>query len=305
MKKKPITGESPRGESKKRLLYIVNPVSGRGRQDILLSLLDKYKNSHRIVCDIKYTESAGHAVQISKDSCLQYDALIAVGGDGSINEVAQGLINTGTALGVVPTGSGNGFARHLKIPMKMEKAVEAIHRFNTMRIDTAEVNGHPYVNVAGIGFDARIAHKFAAFSKRGFLSYARITVSELHRFKPLNVRILTDDNQQEVSVFLISIANGSQFGNNAYIAPGASMQDGKLNAVLLNRFPYASAPALAARLFIKSLDKSKHINARMTEHITLEKKGEILAHLDGEPYTFHDKVEISVRPSSLKVIVPR
>ena len=304
MRKLPTTGKSPGGENKKRLLYIVNPISGRGRQGVLESLLDKYKDDYGVVCDIKYTESAGHAVEISKNNCRQYDALIAVGGDGSINEVAQGLINTDTVLGVIPNGSGNGFARHLKIPMKMEKAVEAIHRFHTTRIDTAVVNGHAYVNVAGIGFDARIAHKFAAFSKRGFLSYARITVSELRRFKPLSVRIATDDIQEDVRVFLISIANGSQFGNNAFIAPDASMQDGQLKAVLINHFPYTSAPALAGRLFTKTLDKSKYITTCSARHIILEKQGEILAHMDGEPYTFHDKVEIRVRPGSLKVIVP-
>jgi YegS/Rv2252/BmrU family lipid kinase len=304
MIKKSITVESPGGEGKKRLLYIVNPISGRGRQGALESLLDKYKDDHRITCDIKYTESAGHAAQISKNNCRQYDALIAVGGDGSINEVAQGLIDTDTALGVIPNGSGNGFARHLKIPMKMEKAVETIHRFHTTRIDTAEVNGHPYVNVAGIGFDALIAHKFAAFGKRGLLSYAKITVSELYRFKPLNVRVVTNGEEQDVRVFLISIANGSQFGNNAVIAPDASMQDGQLNAVLMNRFPYTSVPALAGRLFTKTLDRSKYIATCTARHIILEKKGKILAHLDSEPYTFHDKVEIRVRPNSLKVIVP-
>ena len=300
-----ITKDSPVGQEKKRLLYIVNPTAGRGRQDLLVKLLERYTDGRSIVYDIEYTEYAGHAVEISKNNCRQYDAVIAVGGDGSVNEVAQGLVDTGTALGVIPNGSGNGFAGHLKIPTKIENAIKSVNRFHTTCIDTAEVNGNPFVNVAGIGFDALIAHKFAEFSKRGFMSYAKITVNELHRFKPLNVRVVTNGDQQNVSVFLISAANGSQFGNNAYVAPGASMQDGNLNAVLLNRFPYTAAPALAARLFTKTLDKSKHITTRLVERIILEKKGEILAHLDGEPYTFQDEVEISVRPASLQVIVPR
>ena len=300
-----MTTDNPARAGNKRVLYIVNPISGRGRCNILETLIENYSDNRRIDFDIAYTKSARHAVEISNRSCQQYDAIVAAGGDGSINEVAQSLIDTDTALGVIPNGSGNGFARHLKIPMKLEKAIKVINNFSTTRIDTGVLNGHPFVNIAGIGFDARIAHKFAVFGKRGFLSYAKISITELLKFTPLDVRITTDSERQETVAFLFSVANGSQFGNNAYIAPEACMQDGRLDVVLLKEFPYISAPALVGHLFSKTFDKSDYADIRKAAHIVLEKKGEILAHLDGEPYTFQDKIDIKVRPASLQVIVPR
>jgi len=300
-----ITAGRTARADKKRLLYIVNPISGHGGQSIIEKLLQKYSDVSKFVYDIAYTKSAGHAIEISQSKNKLYDAIVTVGGDGSINEVAQGLIDTGTALGVIPKGSGNGFARHLKIPMKMVKAIKVINDFSTTRIDTGVLNGHPFVNVAGIGFDSRIAHRFAAFGKRGFISYVKITIGELHRFKPLHVRLTVDGDRQAARPFLLSVANGSQFGNNAYIAPGASMYDGKLDVVLLKKFPFISAPALVGRLFSKTFDKSDYTEIRKAAHIVLEKKGRILVHLDGEPYTFQDKINISVRPASLQVIVPR
>lgn len=290
---------------RKKVLYVINPISGAGRQKGVEKLVIQHSDDRRIDYNIECTKSAGQATEISKIRGKDYDAIIAAGGDGSINEIVQGLINTDTALGIIPTGSGNGFARHLKIPLKIEKAIGVINDFNVTRIDSAKINEHYFVNVAGIGFDALIAHKFAIFGKRGFASYVKVTAKELIRFKPLPVNLTTDGVRHKVNAFLLSIANGSQFGNNACIAPGASMKDGILNITVLNKFPLVSAPSLVYRLFTKTLERSKYTQNYTAQSIALEKEGEIIAHMDGDPYKFKDQIKIDALPESLNVIVPK
>lgn len=289
---------------RKKVLYVINPISGAGRQKGVEKLVIQLSDDRRIDYNIECTKSAGQATEISKTRGRDYDAIIAVGGDGSINEIVQGLIKTDTALGIIPTGSGNGFARHLKIPLKVEKAIEVINDFNVTDIDTAKINDRYYVNVAGIGFDALIAHKFAIFGKRGFSSYVKVTAKELIKFKPLHVNLTTDGVRHNVNAFLLSVANGSQFGNNAWIAPMASMNDGKLNITVLKKTPLVLAPALVYRLFTKTFERSKYTENYTAQSIALEKEGEIIAHIDGEPYKFTDQIKIDVLPESLNVIVP-
>lgn len=287
----------------RKILYIINPISGVGKQKIVEKMLEKYssKNSQY---EIIYTKKAKHAIEIAKENLFNFDAIIAVGGDGSVNEVAQALINTNTVFGIIPTGSGNGLARHLKIPLKIEAAIKNINKFNTTIIDTASINEKYFVNVAGIGFDALIAHKFANYGKRGFLSYIKLVSKEFKNYKPQKIKININNNSAEISMFLLSIANGSQFGNNAYIAPKASLTDGFLELVQLKKFAIKNAPKLAYKLFRRSIETSKFIETSAIKNIIIEKNGEILAHIDGEPAIFTNKIEIKIIPKSLKIIVP-
>jgi YegS/Rv2252/BmrU family lipid kinase len=287
----------------KKILYIINPVSGVGKQKIVERLLEKYTDNNKITYDIKYTEYAKHAIEISKQNAKNYDAIIAVGGDGSINEIAQGLIGTETALGVIPTGSGNGFARHIKTPLKIEKAIKNINNFKTEIIDTGKLNDYYFVNVAGIGFDALISHKFAKLKKRGFSSYIKLTASEFRKYKGENINLKINNENHKINVFLLTIANGSQYGNNAFIAPKASMQDGFFDVALLNKFPLISSPGLAFRLFTKRFDKFKYVKTYKTEKLIIEKKGKILAQIDGEAIEINDFAELSILKNSLTIIV--
>ncbi len=286
----------------KKVLYIINPISGIGKQKILEKLLAKY-SAKNIDYTIKYTKYAKHAIELTTQNSNNFDAIIVVGGDGSVNEVGQSLINSNTAFGIIPTGSGNGLARHLKIPLKIKDAILNINNFNVVTLDSASINNTFFINVAGIGFDALIAHKFAKYGKRGFSSYIRITSKEFKKFKAQKINLSIDGNKINDEVFLLSIANGSQFGNNAYIAPTASMSDGELNITTLKKFPLISAPKLAYKLFTKKIDKLKIAKAYKAKHIVIEQKGEILAHIDGEPITFFDKIEINIIPNSLKIII--
>ncbi len=286
----------------KKVLYIINPISGVGRQKIIEKMLVKY-SAKNINYTIKYTEYAKHAIELTKQYSANFDAIVVVGGDGSVNEVGQALINSNTAFGIIPTGSGNGLARHLQIPLKIKDAILNINNFNVLTIDTASINNTFFINVAGIGFDALIAHKFAKYGKRGFSSYIKITSKEFKKYKSQKINLTIDENKINDEVFLLSIANGSQFGNNAYIAPTASMNDGKLNITTLKKFPLISAPKLAYKLFTKKIDKLKIAKSYKAKSIIIEQNGKILAHIDGEPVVFSDKIEINIIPHSLKIII--
>lgn len=286
----------------RKVLYIINPISGVGKQKIMEKLLKKY-SAKNIEYTIKYTERAKHATEIATQNKNNFDAIIVVGGDGSVNEVGQALINTNTAFGIIPTGSGNGLARHLKIPLKIKDAINKINNYETIYIDTVSINNAFYINVAGIGFDALIAHKFAQYGKRGFSSYIKITASEFRHYKAQKIKLTVDNKTSNEDVFLLSVANGSQFGNNAYIAPSASINDGLLDITILNKFPLISAPKLAYRLFTRKIHRLKIAKTIKAKDIVIEQEGEILVHIDGEPIVLNNRVEINIIPNSLKIIV--
>jgi len=287
----------------KKLLYIINPISGVGKQKTIEKLLSKYSDTSKITYQIIYTKQAKQAIEISRTEAKNFDAIIAVGGDGSVNEVAQGLINTDTALGIIPTGSGNGFARHIKLPLKLNKAIQRINNFKTEDVDVVKVNNVFAVNVVGIGFDALITHKFAKFGKRGFSSYIKLTTKEFSKFKGIETSAKIDGINLKNNVFLFTIANGSQYGNNAFIAPKASIQDGLLNVSILKKFPLISAPNLAYRLFTRKFDKFKYSDTYKAKSITILQKGEIKTQIDGEAFTFNDKIKIDIIEKALKIIV--
>jgi len=287
----------------KKVLYIINPISGVGKQKTIEKLLAKYSDNSKIDYNIIYTEKAKHAIEIGKNEAANYNAIIAVGGDGSVNELAQALIGTDTALGIIPTGSGNGFARHIKLPLKLNKAIQRINNFETEDVDVVKVNDVYAINVVGIGFDALITHKFAEFGKRGFSSYIKLTTKEFSKFKGVETNVEIDEKKLETNVFLFTVANGSQYGNNAFIAPKASIQDGLLDISILKKFPLISAPNLAYRLFTRKFDKFKYSETYKAKSIKIFQEGKILTQIDGEPFIFNDEINIDILEKALKIIV--
>ncbi|MEI6455362.1 MAG: diacylglycerol kinase family protein, partial [bacterium] len=168
----------------KKILFIVNPISGDGRQEKTVSLIKKNLDISRYSYEIIITEMAGHATELSKQAAAAgTDIVVAVGGDGTVNEVAQGLVGTDSILGIIPKGSGNGLSRHLKIPMNLKQAIGIINKGRVVKIDTATLNDDLFVSVAGVGFDASVAKKFARAGKRGFLTYFKITAGSYHSYK--------------------------------------------------------------------------------------------------------------------------
>ena len=290
---------------KRRILFVINPVSGTGRQKTAETIITTHIDNQHIEPHIVYTQKAKHAFELSKEAIGVFDAVVAVGGDGTVNEVSRALIDTQTALGIIPVGSGNGLAHYLQIPLTIEKAVKVINDFQLMPIDTININNLKYVNVAGVGFDAFISHKFAGYGKRGILSYLKLIIEEFFRYKAKKYKVRIDGKKYKKRAFLITFANSSEFGNNAHIAPKAKIDDGLIDVCFLKKFPLISAPVLGLRLFNKTMDKSKYSKIIRGKEIQVKrKKKPIVAHIDGEPVTFDKKLNIAVNSLSLHVIVP-
>jgi diacylglycerol kinase (ATP) len=289
---------------KKRISFIINPISGVGRQKIIEKLIEKHLDRTLFDYEIAYTKASKHAIELAKQAIANNcNVVVAVGGDGSVNEIAKGLVGSDTAMAIIPTGSGNGLARHLKIPLDLKKAMEVINRSKETAIDTIQLNDETFVNVAGIGFDAHIGWEFAKFGKRGLSSYMKVIMRELPKYKAQDFELIIDGKPIHQKAFLISFANGSQWGNNAYIAPLADVADGLMDIAVLKNVSFFSGAIIGYKLFRKTLHQSNYLEIIKTKEVIVKQKNTI-AHIDGEPIEAGNTISIKVNPLSLKVIVP-
>tara|TARA_R110002096_G_scaffold378222_3_gene572086 strand:+ start:12904 stop:13806 length:903 start_codon:yes stop_codon:yes gene_type:complete len=280
--------------------YIINPISGVSKKlrivEKVQSLMPKTTNY-----GITFTQEVGHASQIAREAVeKKVDAVIAVGGDGTVNEIAKSLVHTDVALGLIPCGSGNGFARHLKIPLNSEKAIQRINEFNVKKIDAAKINREVFVASAGFGFDAQVSEKFNQSKQRGFLAYMQLGAKEFFNYKPQTFDIVIDGEKKTVTVFLLTVANIGQYGNNAWIAPQASVLDGKLNVCMLKPFPPHLAPDIIYKVFNKQIEASDYYESFEAETIEIINPGKY--HVDGEHKLSSTDLKIKVLPGALKVI---
>jgi len=290
--------------SRKRICFIVNPISGIGRQKVIEKLIYEQLNRSLFDYEIAYTKAAKHAMELSADAASRnVDIVVAVGGDGSVNEIARGLVDTKTVLAIIPTGSGNGLARHLNIPINIKKAMQVINSGKTITIDTVKMNNETFVNVAGIGFDAHIGWEFSKFGKRGFSSYLKVITRELPGYKSQNFELIIEDKSIFKKAFLISFANGSQWGNNAQIAPTANISDGEIDIAILKDFNFLNALRIGYRLLKGNLHQSSFLEIIRTTEVLVKQEGKI-AHIDGEPIEIGKELKIKVNPSSLNILVP-
>lgn len=285
-----------------KILFIVNPISGTGKQKKLNKNLEKTLDYSLFSPKIVHTQHAGHATELSREAIGRYKYVIAVGGDGTVNEVVKGLTGSETTMGIIPVGSGNGLARHLNIPMDMDEAIKVINKQLVKRIDTVKINNELSVNVSGVGFDAHVAHKFAKNGKRGSIPYVKIAATEFQQYKTQAYKIVIDGKPMFRNAFMISLANSTQFGNNALISPEAKIDDGLVDVCILSDFPKVEAPALAARLFNRTMHKSKFIEIVRASKVEIDTNHPIIGHIDGEPVVFDDMLNIEVQPASLKIV---
>jgi YegS/Rv2252/BmrU family lipid kinase len=230
--------------------------------------------------------------------------VFAVGGDGTVHEVAKRLIGTELALGVVPMGSGNGFARHVGLPIAMQASLAVCGEGRIVTIDTATVNGAPFLGVMGLGFDALVAHRFAEQSTRGLRTYVNEGLSAFARYRPEEYEIEIDGRRTSRRAFVVAVANSSQYGNNARIAPIASLQDGLLDVVTVADVSFLSALPLLVRLFTGTIHRSSRARVAQGKHIRIRRDAPGPAHLDGEPVDLPAQLDVHVVPSSLRVLVP-
>ncbi len=275
-----------------------------GRQKKLESLIHQEMDKKRWSIEIEITTHKGHATQLSKSAAGEFDVVVAVGGDGTVNEVGRGLLHSPTAMGIVPTGSGNGLARFLQLPFKVNRSLEVINHALQKPIDAIRLNEFYSLNVAGIGFDAFISHLFAKKKKRGPLVYMQLISKEFARYKSEQYHLYIDDVHYAIDAFLISFANSSQYGNNFYIAPSAKIDDGLIDVCLIKDFPKYTAPALLLSLLDQSIDESKYDRIVKARKVHISHPESLWGHVDGEPVEFGREADIEIIPLALNVIVP-
>ena len=282
-----------------KIRFIINPASGTGKQKGIEKYINKYLKDFEII----YTEKAGDASIISKDAAdKNIDAVIAVGGDGTLNECLKGLINSNTALGVIPCGSGNGFAYHIGMDHNIEKAIKQLNNTRIEVIDSCTANGLPFANVSGIGFDAHIANLFSSLRERGFINYAKLIFKELS-YNAKEYNIIYNNIERKVKAYMIDFANASQYGNNARISPMADFKDGLIDFVIVKEFPKWKIPILIYLLLTGNIHLSNHVEIIKCNKMTIKTENTLL-HLDGEPYKTSNPVEVTILPKSLKILIP-
>ncbi len=289
-------------ETKKKICFIVNPISGVGKQKVIEKLVEEHLNKTIFDYKIVYTNAPKHATELAKQAVKDnFNIVVAVGGDGSVNEVAKGLIGTNTAMAIIPTGSGNGLARHLKIPLNLIKAMHLINNGNLKAIDSIQFNDEQFVNIAGIGFDAHIGWEFSKYGKRGFSSYIKVIMREFPKYKAQDYELIIDGKSYFKNAFLISFANGSQWGNNAYIAPLADVSDGLMDIAILKNVTFINSLSIGYRLLKKTLLNSSNLEIIKAKELIV-KQNNTIAHIDGEPIEVGNSITIKVNPKSLKLV---
>jgi diacylglycerol kinase (ATP) len=289
---------------KKRLLYIINPKSGTKRKADIPALIEQYTDREMHDFEIVYTQASKHATQLAREAIGKYDSVIAIGGDGSVNEVAKGLAGSNVSVGIIPTGSGNGMARHLKIPLTIQNAIEVINKGTVDTIDTLTVNDEFCIGTVGIGFDAHVAHLFAGTARRGYATYAKLVLTEFYKYNPATYSLAVDGKEFTKECFLLTFANSSQFGNNAVIAPDADVKDGIIDISMIKKFPFILAPHLIYRLMNNNIHKSRFFEMMQGRDIKVRNQRILQGHIDGEPVTFKGDINVKIVPMSLNVIVP-
>ncbi len=288
---------------KKKALFIVNPVSGGKKKDDVPELIERHLDTSIFEYTIVFTNSVAHARQLTLEAVEKYNIIAAVGGDGTVNEVASALVGTDTLLGIVPCGSGNGLSRFLNIPMDISAAIKNLNNGHFEIIDSAEANGQPFFNMAGMGFDAHISELFSHNKKRGFISYAKSSIKEVLTYKPQPYIINIDSVTYNRNLFMLSLANSSQYGNNAHVSPHASVQDGLIDVCMIKPFPLYRFPEMCLRMLFKTADKSKYVEIIQGKQVNISRNTPGPIHLDGEPQINGTDIKINIVPQSLRVIV--
>jgi len=289
---------------KRKLYFVINPISGTHRKDNLREKIEQYIDKEYFDYDFFYTEYPLHAREICENAVRnKVDIVVAVGGDGTINEVVNGIHGSEILLGILPFGSGNGLARHLKIPFNLRDAIELINKGHFQKIDTISVNDRIFVNVAGIGFDAMVAKKFSKSSKRGFLSYFKIVSKEYNYYRPKKYLLIIDGQQIVTKALMIVFANSDQFGYNTSIAPDAKIDDGLMDICIVKKVPALQVPFLLQLVFLKQFDKTKYIDIIRTNEVIVKRKRNKVVNIDGEPVKLEKELKLKVNNKSLNVIV--
>jgi len=291
--------------SKKHVVFIVNPKSGVERQKEIQQGIDDCLDQQHYSYEILHTEFMKHGTELAKEAAKNGAyAVVAVGGDGSVNDVVQGLMGTDTVLAIIPKGSGNGMARTMGIPLDTHDAIRLINKGNTAAMDIGYANGRPFISNAGVAFDALISKKFAKSERRGFMMYSWLVAKYMWLYKNWDWTITVDGKQIKERAFMVNIANGQQFGYNFKIAPMADYTDGMLNLVIIRKFPKLLAGAIVLRALNGSITGSPFVRHFAGKEITVSNPALRLMQTDGDAHACEHSITFKIQQGAQKVIVP-
>lgn len=291
--------------------YIVNPISGTRDKSTIVSLIDQYMAPEKFKYEILYTEHRGHAAELTKDAIEQgIDIVVAVGGDGTVNEIARTLVGSETALGIIPCGSGNGLARHLALPMNAEGALRIISERTIHKLDYCTINSQPFFCTAGVGFDASLSDKFAKAGRRGLITYVENALKvglsyhpETYQLEIEGMNGVPGTTLLEKKAFLITCANASQYGNDFYIAPHASMQDGLMDVTILEPFNILETGIIAFQMVNKIIHHNAHCTYFKCQALKIHRTAPGVIHYDGDPKEDGKDIEVRIVPRNINIVI--
>ena len=288
----------------KHIVFITNPISGTISKAGIPELVEVHLDHARFSYEFVSTQYAGHATLLAQEAAARgADIVCAIGGDGTVNEVGRGLLGTETAMAILPCGSGNGLARHLMLPMDLKRCLDIINLDTVETLDSGVINGHPFFCTCGMGFDAFISMKFAEAGKRGLMTYVEQMLREGLSYKPETYEIEDEMGSKTYKAFLISAANASQYGNNAYIAPQASMSDGLMDVIIMEPFDVFEAPQVSIDMFNKTLDKNSKIKTFRCRKLHIHRSQPGVIHYDGDPVMTGEEIDVELLPKGIKMLI--
>lgn len=301
----------------RRLMIVINPKAGvvanKGADSLILTEARRltYSGIHgadsslHYLTDVRYTRSAGHATLLAREAVEKgYYGILACGGDGTVNEVARGICGSDVAMGVIPLGSGNGLARHLGVPMTIPGAMKVIAEDRVLRADYATANDRPFFCTFGVGFDAEVTEKFNNRPGRGFNNYIRTVMEEYFKYKAETYTIIADGLNITERALLVAVCNASQYGNNAYIAPHASITDGLLDITIVHSGTPIDTAVMGMDIFTGYINKNTMVHSFRAPAAVIYRSSAGEAHIDGEPIVLDSILDIKCRRGQLKIFTP-
>lgn len=292
----------------KKIIFIINPKSGTGKQTKAKIAIEKHIDTTKYNYEIIETEYKGHAKKIAKQAIKdKVYMLVSVGGDGTLNEISKAIVHTDVILGIIPAGSGNGLAHHLKISTNPNKAINIINNGKIEEIDTILLNEDRFVSIAGVGFDAFVAWHYDKSTKRGFFPYFKLAFKHFFTYKPKKYILHINNETIHRRALLITFANSSQWGYNTKIAPSASLKDGKIDVCIFKKPSVIKALLLAPKLFAGKIDHTSNMETIQCDccQVYRSSNKKMHIHIDGEKKKRKQTVTLNIEPKSLKIMVPK
>ena len=293
-------------KDKRQCLLIVNPRSGTSEKARVIKHAIEHLSCNGWNVDVAYTERPAHATELAANAVnMGFEAVVAVGGDGTVNETARALVNTSATLGIIPMGSGNGLARHMNIPVNPFRAIEIISGGNIEVCDYCTVNEHPFFCTFGVGFDAAVAQRFASMpANRGFVNYIHSSFHEFINYKPQIYTILSDNETITENAFEVVCCNAAQYGNNAFIAPHASVTDGLMDITIIHDASKFSHMLSGIDLMIGTIHENTRIHTFKTKELTITRDANGPVHLDGEPMLMGNQLKVCCHNKGIRIFSP-